>query len=118
MRIVLDECVTPELARLLSDHIVTTVRSLGAASMKNGELLAFLAGRCDAFLTVDSNLPYQQRLGNRPFAVAILQVERTAIEYLTPLIPDLLAALPSCQPGQLRIFGQPRRAKEQHQHHR
>ena len=113
MRIVLDECVTPGVARLLSGHTVTTVRSLGAAGMKNGELLAFLAGRCDVFLTVDANMPYQQRLRNRPFAVAILRAERTAIEYLEPLIPDLLAALPTVEPGQVRLFGDSRGAKQQ-----
>jgi predicted nuclease of predicted toxin-antitoxin system len=117
LRVVLDECVPPALARLLPGHTVVTVLSLGAAGMKNGELLTFLAGRCDVFLTVDANMPFQQRLADRPFAVAILRAERTAIEYLEPLVPELLVALPSLQPGQLCFFGEPRRSPH-HAHER
>ena len=36
-------------------------------------MLDRIAGRCDAFVTVDRNLPHQQRLDGRPFAVIVLR---------------------------------------------
>ena len=72
----------------LRNHEVKTVPEAGRAGKKNGELLRVAAGDIDVFITIDSNLVYQQKVGVLPFGVVVL------------------AALSSVGPGQvLRIGG-------------
>src|SRR5207253_9298653 len=57
MRILLDECVPRPLRRELAGHDVHTIREMGWAGKKNGELLALMAGAgFEVLLTVDQNL--------------------------------------------------------------
>jgi hypothetical protein len=46
-------------------------RKAGWASIKNGKLLRLIAdsGKFDVFLTVDKNLPHEQKIEGLPFAV-------------------------------------------------
>ena len=63
MRILLDECVPRPLRRELAGHDVRTIREMGWAGKKNGELLSLMAGAgFEVLLTVDQNLRYQQNL--------------------------------------------------------
>jgi uncharacterized protein (DUF433 family) len=105
VRIVLNECLPRRLARLLPTHDVYTVQELHATSIKNGALLALLAGQCDLFVTVDRGIRYQQQLDRHPFAIALLQAPSNRLADLVPLIPALEAALPSLQPGEVLVFG-------------
>lgn len=59
MRILLDECLPKDLARLLPGHEVKTVPQAGWASISNGKLLQLIkeSGRFDLFITVDKKLP-------------------------------------------------------------
>jgi Domain of unknown function (DUF5615) len=88
MRILLDECVDWRLLRDLSDHKVKTVKQLGWEKIKNGALLRLAATEFDVFLTVDSNLPYQQNPDNLSLMVLILRGRTTRL-------PDLRAVLPA-----------------------
>ena len=74
MRILLDECLPKDLAGELQGHTVKTVPQAGLASIKNGKLLRLIAdsGKFDVFVTVDKNLPREQKLDNLPFAVVVL----------------------------------------------
>ena len=72
MRILLDECVDRRLARDLVGHEVKTVPQMGWATIKNGELLALAEQQFDVFVTVDSNLSFQQNLPRFNMAVMIL----------------------------------------------
>jgi len=88
MRVLLDECLPRGLKKHLRNHEVKTVPEAGWAGKKNGELLRVAAGDIDVFITIDSNLVYQQKVGVLPFGVVVL------------------AALSSVGPGQvLRIGG-------------
>jgi hypothetical protein len=50
-----------------------TVVSMQWGGIKNGELLTLIERECfNVFLTGDKNLPNQQRLEDRPFAVLIM----------------------------------------------
>ena len=62
MRLFLDECIDWRLSRELTDHMVGTARDMGWTSVKNGELLALASQSFDAFITVDSNIQFQQNL--------------------------------------------------------
>ena len=64
MRILLDESLPKDLARLIVGHEVTTVQAAGWSSVKNGKLLALAASQFDAFITADRKLEFQQQGGN------------------------------------------------------
>lgn len=106
MRVVLDACVPERLARYVAGHEVTTVRAaLGTTNLDDGPLLDALATLCDAFVTVDRNLLYQQNLRARPFRIVLLRTHSNAIEHLVPLVPTLLTTLSEMQPGEIRVLG-------------
>ncbi len=106
MRVILDACVPERLARYISGHEVATVRAvLGSTNLDDGPLLDALTPLCDAFLTVDKNLRYQQNLRVRPFRIVLFRTHSNAIEHLVPLVPALLITLAEMQPGELRVLG-------------
>lgn len=106
MRVVLDACVPERLARYIAGHEVTTVRAaLGTTNLDDGPLLDSRVPLCDAFVTVDKNLRYQQNLRARPFRIVLLRTHSNAIEHLVPLVPTLLSTLGEMQPGELRVLG-------------
>jgi hypothetical protein len=113
MRVLLDECPPRRLKDDLTGHQVMTVPEAGWAGTKNGDLLRLAAPRFDAFVTIDQGRPQQQNLaaalgGNR-LGVLVLVVRSNRLEALRPLVPALLAALPSVRPGEVRRVGGDRR---------
>ena len=106
MRILLDECLPQQLRRELEGHEVTTVRSLGWASLKNGELLRRAGPAFDVFLTVDANLEFQQNLQTLEIAVVVLHTVRNSMPGLRPLLPELRRVLSgSLSPGSVVHVG-------------
>ena len=53
-------------------------------------------------VTVDKSMPFQQRLGTRPFAVIVLRARTNRLADLLPLVPALLKALDGIKPGEAR----------------
>ena len=106
MRVVLDACVPERFAGYIPGHAVTTVRgALGRTDFDDGPLLDAIAPLCEAFVTVDKNLRYQQNLRARPFRIVLLRAHSNALEHLVPLVTPLLTALGEMQPGELRVVG-------------
>jgi hypothetical protein len=105
MRVVLDECLPKRLTRELPGHEARTVQQMGWSGISNGKLLSLIRGQFDAFITVDSNLAYQQNLSTLPVAVVVLRAPSNKIEDLRPLLPALLATLTVLKPGELRVVG-------------
>jgi len=101
VRLLLDECVDRRLARDISGHEVLTVFDLQWAGIRNGALLARVAGKFDAFVTVDRNLAFQQRIEALPFAVVVLRARPNRLTDLRPRVPLLLAALSTIRPGEV-----------------
>jgi hypothetical protein len=98
---ILLECVDRRLAREIIGHEVTTVPDAGWASAKNGDLLALAQKNFDAFVTVDRNLSFQQRLPNFSIAVVILRARTNRLVDLRPLIPKLLEVLSTAKRGEV-----------------
>ncbi len=105
MRILLDESLPRQLARLILDHEVRTVKQMGWAGTRNGPLLQLAANEFDVFLTADQNLEFQQNLTNLPIAVVVLVAPTNRIESLQSLVPNLLKLLPTTKPGQVLRVG-------------
>jgi predicted nuclease of predicted toxin-antitoxin system len=106
MRVLPDECLPRGLKKYLHEHDVKTVPESGWAGMKNGELLRVASGNVDAFVTIDSNLAYQQTVTGLSFGVVVLIARSNRLGDLTPLVAGILTALRPVGPGQvLRVGG-------------
>lgn len=109
MRILLDECLPARLRRNLPCHDVQTVPQVGWASIKNGKLLRLIAdsGKFDVSLTVDKNLPQEQKIEELPFAVVVLRAKSNRFPDIVPFAPELLRCLSEFQPGKVYVLSHP-----------
>jgi predicted nuclease of predicted toxin-antitoxin system len=72
MKLLLDEC-TPKRLRLdFPGHEVHTVEQAGLKGLKNGTLLRAASNEFDVLITVDKNIPFQQRITTHSIAILIL----------------------------------------------
>lgn len=100
MRVLLDECVPRPLRRQFPAHDVWTIRDMGWAGKKNGELLALMAANgFEVLLTVDQNLRFQQNLASVGVAIVIMVTVSNRLPDLLPLVPAVEAAFATIQPG-------------------
>ena len=76
---------------------------------KNGRLLQLIADseKFDVFLTVDKNLPHQNKTKTLPFAIVVLRTKSNSISAIRPFAPELLRRLPEFQPGYVYVLTQP-----------
>ena len=105
MRVLLDENLPWDLVSALSGHETETVVGMGWGGVKNGELLRRATGRFEAFVTMDSNLSFQQSIARQTFGILVISAFSNRMEHLRPLVPDILAALDGIGAGQLRRVG-------------
>ena len=105
MKVFVDECVDRRLARDIVGHEVKTARQQGWSTIKNGELLALAAKEFDVFLTIDRNLSFQQNLPAFTIAVIVLRAHSNRLGDLQPLIPGLLASIPTAKRGAVTYVG-------------
>ena len=103
MRVFLDECVDWRLARDIAGHDVKTARQMKWTTIKNGALLTLASQHFDVFVTVDRNLSFQQNLKSYSIAVVVLQARTNRLADLRPLIPNLMIAVETAQPGAARL---------------
>ena len=104
MKVLLDECLPRKLGRLLIGHEVSTVQQAGWAGVVNGQLLLRISGKFDAFITVDQNLPAQQKTAALPFGIIVLRSRTNQLVDLAPLVPQVLAALRGLQPAEVVVI--------------
>lgn len=105
MRVLPDEQLPVDFAEVLSGHTVDTVVSRGWAGIKNGDLLQRMRDECDALLTMDRGIEFQQNLSGLPFGVLLLRAPSNLIVHLRPLVPTILDVLSQLSPGQVRRIG-------------
>jgi predicted nuclease of predicted toxin-antitoxin system len=105
VKILLDECVPERLRRDIVGHNVATVAQMGWAGIKNGALLSLGETQFDVLVTVDHNMKYQQNLRGRKIAIIVLCVRANKLALLRPLLPQVLAALATIQPGEVVMVG-------------
>ena len=102
MRILLDENIPVELAAEFAGHQTDTVVGLGWAGVGNGERLRRAAWKFDALVTMDTNIEYQQTVSALSFAVLVVRAPSNRVVHLRPLMPAILAALPTLTARELR----------------
>jgi hypothetical protein len=100
VKVLLDECVDWRLARLIVGHDVKSARQMGWTAIKNGELLELAASQFEVFVTVDSNLLFQQN--SRELRIAVF----VRLSDLSPLVPRLLAAIHAARRGSVSVIGE------------
>jgi len=104
MKILLDECLPRRLLRDLGCFSVTTVQRQGWGGKNDSELLLLADGEFDVFITLDSNLVFQQNLKTVNLSIVVLHAVNSRYETLQPLIPNLLKAIKSIEvPGTVSI---------------
>ena len=105
MRVLLDECLPKRLKRELTDYEVRTVPEMGWAGVKNGVLLRLAETQFDVFLTVDSNLMYQQNITARNLGIVALVALSNDIDTLRPLMPRVREVLRDVRIGKVVHVG-------------
>jgi len=101
VKLLLDECLDWRLRRELSGHEFRTVQEMGWQGIKNGRLLALAQAEFQVFITGDRNLSFQQNLLDFSIAVIVLSAESIRLIHTRPLMPKVMAMLPSLKPRQL-----------------
>ncbi len=105
MKILIDECLPRRLARDLNRYYVTTVPRQGWAGKNDSDLIRIAEGEFDIFITLDSNLIFQQNLEIKNIAIIVLRAVNSRYETLQPLIADTLNAIDAARPGKVTIVG-------------
>ena len=102
MKILLDENLNWRLERFLPGHEVHSVPRIGWAGLKNGPLLQRAADEGFAvLLTMDSAMSSQQNFSRIRLAIVALCAPSNRLEDTSPLMPRVLALLPTLKPGKV-----------------
>jgi len=105
VRVLLDENLPHDLIDALVDHSVSTVQGVGWAGVRNSALLRRASGLTDASMTMDTNLEHQPNVPVLPFGIVVVGAPSNRMQDLTPLIPEMLAALGRVRPGTVEHVG-------------
>ena len=105
MRVLLDENLPVGLAAELVGHQVTTVSGQGWQGVKNGELLQRAQGIFEVLVTMDRNIGFQQILSSLNLCVVLALTPSNRIAGLRPIVPAILQAIETAQPGELLRAG-------------
>jgi hypothetical protein len=74
---------------------------MGWSGLTNGALLEKVEKEFDLFLTGDRNLTFQQETSSFKIAVVVLHAESIQLSHTLPLMPKVLAVLPTIKAGQV-----------------
>jgi predicted nuclease of predicted toxin-antitoxin system len=101
VRILLDENLDWRLETFLPGHEVKSVPRIGWAGLKNGKLLARAAENFDVLVTMDGSMSSQQNLSKLKIAIVALRAKSNRLADTSPLMPKVLALLPTLKPGKV-----------------
>jgi predicted nuclease of predicted toxin-antitoxin system len=102
-KIFFDEDVPRKLVRFLPQYDIQTVVTMQWGGIKNGALLQLIEQhRFDVFLTGDKNMPNQQQLVGRPFAVLIMSAINWPL--VKPHLAKIVTAIDAATPGSVHTI--------------
>jgi hypothetical protein len=103
LKVFLDEDVPRKIVPFLSAHDVHSVVSRRWGGIKNGALFDLIDREgFDVFITGDKNMPDQQQLENRTFAVLILSAINWPV--IRPYVEKIASAVAAAQPGTVTLI--------------
>ena len=105
MRVLLDACVPQNLRKVLPGHDVQSAKYARLDGLADAELVVAADALFDALVTCDRSLRWQQSLRGRSVAVVVLVARSNRIVDLLPLVPQLIEALETIKPGEVREVG-------------
>jgi predicted nuclease of predicted toxin-antitoxin system len=107
MRALIDECTPRALKKYLAahGHECRTVQEAGWSGKGNGELLALAETEFDVFVTLDTNLQYQQNLARHKIAILVLLARSNRLGDLSRHFAGCLQALQTIKPGEIVYVG-------------
>ena len=82
------------------NHSALHIPSIEPGTTPNRAIAFAASGNQDAFVTVDRNLAFQQRIDKLALAVVILRARSNRLADLRPLVPALLQTLASARKGE------------------
>ena len=101
MKLLLDESVPWPLRGHFPGHEVFTTAYMGWKGKGNGELLALARDEFDVLITLDRNIPYQQRITEADVAVVVMIGKSNTVEDLMPLAARTMVALTTIRRGEI-----------------
>ena len=103
MKVFLDEDVPRKLAPFLTGHEIQTVVGMQWGGIKNGALLALIEREgFEVFITGDKNMPNQQQLGGRSFAILIMSAINWPV--VRPHVEKIAAAVAIAERGTVTLI--------------
>lgn len=103
MRGLLDSNLPRAFAALLPGHRTTTTHQRRWSDLDDGPLLDAAEGECDACVTMDQSLRFQQNLRYRSLRIILARAPRNTLPVLALAAPSVLVALAEMAAGELRI---------------
>ncbi len=102
MKILIDESLPVELKKEFTSHEVFTVNDMNWLGKKNGELLELaVENGFEIFITVDKHLKHQQNIKKFPIGIIVLDIFRTKIEFIKPLMSKILERISIIKPHEV-----------------
>ena len=105
LRILVDECINPRLAQrlrvLAPECLVSTVRELQQAGLKDHILVRSIDGRFDIFLTLDKGFEFEHNLRRISFGVVVLTTANNQMPSYERLLGSLLQSIAQVKPGEV-----------------
>lgn len=90
MKILLDENIDVNFKEDLLEYNIDTVKDKGWTGIENGKLLELvIKNGYEFFITLDSNLRYQQNLSQIKFYIIILKAKNSRLAHLKLFTPKL-----------------------------
>ncbi|MCC6773751.1 MAG: DUF5615 family PIN-like protein [Gemmatimonadaceae bacterium] len=105
MRILLDGNLPRAFAAMLPGHRVSTIHQRRWSDLDDGPLLDAAEVEFEVFVTMDQSLRFQQNLRGRTLRIIVIRALRNTLPALAPLAPQVLSALTTMAPGELRVIG-------------
>ena len=94
------------LQESLLEHECSPARRAGFGGKGNGELLTLAeAAGFHVLITVDRNIPYEQKLTGRHIALIVIAVRSNRLRDMLPYVPTCLNFLSSIKPGEVIRIG-------------
>lgn len=105
MKILLDECLPKKLKAGLNQYEIFTVYEMGWSGLKDGKLIKVAIDKeFDVLVTIDKNLKYQQNINSYNITIVVLDVLKSKIEYINPLIPKFIKQAPNFKKGEVYLI--------------